>query len=249
MALTLYNFSQSTCSQKVRLVLWEKGIDFEDHLVDHKIREHLQPDYLKLNPNGVVLTIVHDGAVIIDSSVICEYLDELFPETSMSMPDAVGRAHMRKWMRYLEEVPTPAIRVPSFNQYLVKRYANLSDEAYAEMANNHPIRKHFYQRLAKSRFNDAETNEAHDRLQQTVDRVDAALAADERPWLMGDRLTIADVCLLPTIDRMADLGLASMWQGTHPHVEGWYQRFAALPSFEKTYYPGTRLTEIFGQAG
>ena len=249
MTLTLYNFAQSTCSQKVRLVLWEKGIEFEDHLVDHKTREHLQPAYLKLNPNGVVPTIVHDGAVVIDSSVICEYLDEVFPRTPMSMPDAVGRAHMRKWMRYLEEVPTPAIRIPSFNQYLVKRYANLSDEAYAEMADKHPIRKHFYQRLAKSRFSDAETDEAHDRLQQTVDRVEAALAADERPWLMGDRLTIADVCLLPTIDRMADLGLASMWQGTHPHVDGWYQRFAARPSFEKTYYPGTRLTEIFGQTG
>lgn len=249
MTLTLYNFSQSTCSQKVRLVLWEKGIAFEDRLVDHKSREHLQPEYLALNPNGVVPTLVHDGAVIIDSSVICEYLDEVFPDVPMSMPDPVGRAQMRKWLRYLEEVPTPAIRVPSFNKYLVKRYAGLSDEAYAEMAHTHPIRKHFYQRLAKSRFSDAETDEALDRLQQTLDRVEDALAADGRDWLMGDRLTLADVCLLPTIDRMADLGLASMWQGSHPAVEGWYTRFAARPAFEKTYYPGTRLTEIFDQAG
>ena len=65
----------------------------------------------------------------------------------------------------------------------------------------------------------------------------------------ADRLTIADICLLPTIDRMADLGLKAMWEGTHPHVTGWYDRFAARDSFAKTYYLGTRLTEIFESAG
>ena len=98
MTLTLYNFPQSTCSQKVRLSLWEKGLAFEDRIVDHKTREHLQPAYLALNPNGVVPTLVHDDAVIIDSSVICEYLDEVFPETSLSMGNPVDQAHMRKWL-------------------------------------------------------------------------------------------------------------------------------------------------------
>ena len=248
MTLTLYNFPQSTCSQKVRLSLWEKGLEFEDRIVDHKTREHLQPAYLALNPNGVVPTLVHDGAVIIDSSVICEYLDEVFPETSLSMGDPIGRAHMRKWLRYFEEVPTPAIRVPSFNQYLAKRYENMSEDQYAQMAENHPIRKHFYQRLGKSQFSGAETRESVERLQQAVDRVEAALGADARPWLMGDRLTIADICLLPTIDRMADLGLKAMWEDAHPNVTGWYNRFAAREAFARTYYPGTRLTEIFDSA-
>ena len=249
MTLTLYNFPQSTCSQKVRLVLWEKGLPFEDHIVDHKNREHLQPAYLALNPNGVVPTLVHDEAVIIDSSVIVEYLDEVFPEESMSMPDAVGRAHLRKWLRYFEEVPTPAIRVPSFNQYLVKRYETMTHDEYDRMAEDHPIRKHFYQRLAKKHFSDGETDEALDRLQQTVDRVEGALGADGRPWLMGDRLTVADACLLPTIDRAADLGLSSMWERFHPNVVAWYARYQERDSYKKTYYKGTRLTEIFASAG
>ncbi len=249
MTLTLYNFPQSTCSQKVRLSLWEKGLEFEDRIVDHRTREHLQPAYLALNPNGVVPTLVHDGAVIIDSSVICEYLDEVFPETSLSFDDPIGRAHMRKWLRYFEEVPTPAIRVPSFNRYLARRYENMSDDQYARMAENHPVRKHFYQRLGKHQFSDAETQESVERLQQTVDRVEAALGADARPWLMGDRLTVADICLMPTIDRMADLGLKAMWEESHPNVTGWYDRFAARDAFARTYYPGTRLTEIFDSAG
>lgn len=249
MTLTLYNFPQSTCSQKVRLVLWEKGLQFEDRIVDHKSREHLKSAYLALNPNGVVPTLVHDGDVIIDSSVIIEYLDEVFPEPSLSMPDPIGRAHMRKWLRYFEEVPTPAIRIPSFNKYLVKRYEALADEEYDRMAEDHPIRKHFYQRLGKNRFSDSETREASERLQQTVDRVEASLAVDGRPWLMGDRLTVADACLLPTIDRAADLGLSGMWQRSHPCVAAWYARYMARPAYSQTYYFGTRLTEIFESTG
>ena len=249
MGLTLYNFPQSTCSQKVRLSLWEKGLEFEDRIVDHKSREHLQPPYLKLNPNGVVPTLMHDGAAIIDSSVICEYLDEIFPERSLSMDDPVSQAHMRKWLRYFEEIPTPAIRVPSFNQYLAKRYENISDDQYAQMAENHPIRKHFFQRLDKIHFSDAETQESMDRLQQAIDRVEAALGADKRPWLMGDRLTIADICLMPNIDRMADLGLKAKWEDAHPNVTAWYDRFVAREAFARTYYPGTRLTEIFQSTG
>jgi len=249
MTLTLYNFSQSTCTQNVRLSQWEKGLAFEDRTVDHKTREHLYPAYLAPNPNGVVPTLVHDGAVIINSSVICEYLDEVFPENSLSMSEPVGQAHMRKWLRYFEEVPTPAIRVPSFNQYLARRYETMSDDQYTQMAENQSIRKHFYQRLGKNQFSDAETRESIDRLQQTVDRVGAALGADGRPWLIGDRLTIADICLMPTIDRMADLGLQSMWEEAHPNVTGWYDRFAARDAFARTYYRCTRLTEIFDSAG
>jgi len=71
MILTLYNCPQSTCSQKVRLSRWKKGLAFEDRPVDRKTRKHLHPAYLALNPNGVVPTLVHNGAVIINSSVIC----------------------------------------------------------------------------------------------------------------------------------------------------------------------------------
>ena len=151
MPLKLYNFPQSTCSQKVRLTLWEKHIEFVDRPVDSTKREHLSDWYLELNPNGVVPTLLHDEAVIIDSSVIIEYLDEVFPEHSLTPADPVSRAHMRKWLRYFEEVPTPSIRVPSFNKYLSKRFDKLSQEQFETFVDNHPIRKQFYKRMRKNR--------------------------------------------------------------------------------------------------
>ena len=248
MSLKLYNFPQSTCSQKVRLTLWEKGIEFDDRPVDSTKREHLSDWYLKLNPNGVVPTLIHDDAVIIDSSVIMEYLDEVFPDCPLIPADPVARAHMRKWLRYFEEVPTPAVRVPSFNQYLSKRFEKLSQEQFDTFADNHPIRKQFYKKMRKEHgFDQRESDSAADRLRQTIDRMEKGLEKSGGPWLMGTDLTLADYAIVPTIDRMRDLGLEELWVD-HPMVSAWFERVRERPAYEKTYYKGTRLSEIYDGA-
>ena len=244
--LTLYCFPQSTCSQKVRLALWEKGIPFEERHVDHKNREHLSDWYLKLNPNGVVPTLTDGDDVIIDSSVILEYLEEVYPDHAMSPDNPVKRAHMRKWLRYLEEVPTPAIRIPSFNKHLAKRYENMADDAYQAMAEEHPVRKHFYKRMNKTGFSAEETAESIDRLDSAAQRVADALEAHGKDWIMGDMLTIVDPAYMPTVDRMIDLGLGDMIFD-RPALNAWYERYAKRPAFEKTFYDGARLTDIFGK--
>ena len=243
--ITLYCFPQSTCSQKVRLALWEKNIAFEERHVDHKSREHLSDWYLKLNPNGVVPTLTDGDAVIIDSSVILEYLEDVYPEHEMSPRDFVKRAHMRKWLRYLEEVSTPAIRVPSFNKFLAKRYEKMEDDAYQAMAEAHPVRKHFYKRLNKTGFSAEETSEALDRLDVAARRVAEALKDHGKDWIMGDMLTIVDAAYMPTVDRMIDLGLNDLI-ARYPALNAWYDRYASRYAFAKTYYKGARLTDIFG---
>ena len=96
-AIELYNAPQSTCSQKVRLTLAEKGLAFKEYRLKLFAGDQLRPEYLALNPNGVVPTVVHDGTPIIDSSVIMEYLDEVFPWPRLSPSDPKQRAEMRGW--------------------------------------------------------------------------------------------------------------------------------------------------------
>ena len=80
MSLELFHAHNSTCSQKVRLCLTEKGIrDWISRPVDISKRENLSPEFLAINPNGVVPAFCHDGRSIIKSAVMCEYLDEIFP--------------------------------------------------------------------------------------------------------------------------------------------------------------------------
>src|SRR3979490_325498 len=94
--LVLFNAPQSTCSQRVRFVLQAKGLAFEERKLDLFAGDQLKPDYLKINPTGVVPSLMHDGRVVIDSSVIMEYLDEVFPAPERLVPcDAGGRAAMR----------------------------------------------------------------------------------------------------------------------------------------------------------
>jgi glutathione S-transferase len=102
--LELYNTPHSTCSQKVCICLVEKNLEWTDQQVNLATKEHLSPKYLKINPNGVVLTFIHNGTIITDPSVICEYIDEVFPEPAQ-------KAAMRAWLRFIEEVPTVAVRV------------------------------------------------------------------------------------------------------------------------------------------
>jgi glutathione S-transferase len=239
--LELLNAPHSTCSQKVRICLNEKNLSFAERHINLAAREHLTPDYLALNPNGVVPTLIHDGNVIIDSSVICEYLDEVFPDPPLAPRDPVGRAHLREWLRYLEEVPTAAIRVPSFHMVLASRFAGQSDaEFVAKEADIRPIRKNFYRRMGPHGFDAEEVAASLDELDRTLQRMEAALARG--PWLMG-AYGLADIVVTPSIDRMADLGLGRDWPQRHPRVAAWWGRMQARPAFQKAYYPGSRLSE------
>ena len=205
--------------------------------------EHLTPEYLALNPNGVVPTLVHDGIAIIDSSVILEYLDEMFPEVSMMRPDPVSKARLRKWLRFFEEVPTPAVRYPSFHLALVKNFQHLSEEAFAAAADARPLRREFYKRMGQDGFTDAEIEKSIADIRLTAERMEGALA-ETGPWLMGEMFTVADCAVAPSIDRMEDLGFAGLWQDC-PHVAAWLEAMKARPSYDKTYYPGARLSEIY----
>ena len=248
MTIELYHTHHSTCSQKVRICLAEKGLpdadkDWIAHEVDLGKFEHLTPEYLKINPNGVVPALVHDGVVLIESSAIVEYLDEVFPDPPLSPADPVGRARMRAWMRYIEEVPTVAVRVPSFADLLAPmRYSDYSDEKFAGHADRLPLRKRFYQRMTKKGFGEEDINYAKEQIRQTCERIDRAIVEDGGPWIMGAQFTLADVLVAPLIDRMDDMGYADLWEDDLPAMTGWFEVLQARPSFQATFYPGSRIS-------
>lgn len=240
--LALYHSPISTCSQKVRLCLHEKELEFESRVVNLGAFEHLTPEYLAINPNGVVPTLVHDDVTVVDSSVIMEYLDEAFPERSLMPEELDQRARVRAWMRYIEEVPTVAIRYPSFNMVLVDSFANQSPEEFAAGADSRPLRKHFYQQMGQNGFEEKDVANSLERLRQTAERMQVALATT--PYIAGPKLTIADLAVAPTFDRLSDLGLTDVWKGLD-RVADWWQSIRERPSFDSAFYPGTRLSEVY----
>jgi glutathione S-transferase len=241
--LELYNAPQSTCSQKVRLTLAEKGLEFVEHKLKLFQNDQLKPEYLKLNPNGVVPTLVDGGIPIIDSSVIMEYLDEEYPETSLTPARTKERAKMRAWLRFFEEVPTVAVRFPSYNAAFARHFSTMSDDEFQSLAKSKPLRDTFLGEMDKTKgFSIDKLKSAEDSITKTVTRMETALVAND--YLLGPKLTLADFCVLPSMIRMEDLGYDFLWKDK-PGVKAWLVRIKNRPSFKAAFYSGSLLSEQY----
>ena len=245
MEFVLYNAPQSTCSQKARITLLEKGLTYSEHKLDLFKGDQLTPEYTAINPNGVVPSLVHDGVPVIDSSVIMEYLQEIVPDPSLAPERAIDRAHMREWMRFFEEVPTPAIRVPSYNLVFLRHFQSMTDEEFIAFGESKPLRKDFFLKMGRTGYSDDEMRQSLNRLRLTVERMESALD-DGRTYLLGD-FSLADICVLPTFLRMNDIGLSTLWSES-PGVARWFDAASTRPAVRDAMYPGSLLSEKYGES-
>jgi glutathione S-transferase len=243
MAYKLYNAPQSTCSQRVRFVLNSKKLTFDEVKLNLLAGDQLKPDYLKLNPNGVVPTLDHDGQIVIDSTVITEYLDEIEPDQSFTPEDPVARARMRALMHFIDEMPAAAVRVPTFNLAFLPNFQKMSRVDFVAMAESKPLRKEFMMTMGQTGFPKAEMDAALARLRRAYERMDAEIEKSGGPWLLGKDISLADVAVMPALVRMDDLGMPD-WQDL-PRVVTWFENIRAQPAFQPTYYHGSLLSERF----
>ena len=126
--LTLYDFGNSVCCQKVRITLRAKALDWESVKVDLFKAEQYDQKYLKLNPRGMVPTLVHDGKPIIKSTLICEYLDDAFPEPRLKPADPELQARMRLWSKMVDEGLFEGVTELSFSAMFRERMRNMPEE-------------------------------------------------------------------------------------------------------------------------
>ena len=240
MPLELFHHAASTCSQKVRLCLAEKGVaDWISRPVDLAANEHLSEAFLGINPNGVVPAIRIDGRIVVESSVICELLDETYaPTGSLSPSDPISRAQMRAWLRYIDEVPSMAIRVPSFQAWFLPKFQRMSDLEYEAFKQANPLRRPFMSRFDRREgFSAGDQEIAEWQLRQSFERMAQSLASSA--WLCSASYGIADICMFPLVARLEDLRLMRLLDGL-PAVRDWYSRALARPSYATAFYQGSR---------
>lgn len=239
--IELYHNDMSVCAQKVRLVLAEKKLTWEGHHLNLRAGDQQKLEYLKLNPNAVVPTLVDDGTVIIESTVISEYLDDAYPEPLLRPKDPVDRAHMRLWTKQLDEGVHAATSVVS--SAIAFRYQKLAI-GMEELERFHhkmpdPIkRERSWENVTKgieSRY----FPEAIKRFDRLLGDVETALT--ESPWLAGKEFSLADIGYAPYITRLDHLQLQFLWDN-RPHIHGWYERLmerrAYREALEDWFNPG-----------
>ncbi|MCZ6845860.1 MAG: glutathione S-transferase family protein, partial [Alphaproteobacteria bacterium] len=148
------------------------------------------------------------------------------------------------WLRFIDEVPSMAVRVPSFQNRFLDRFKAMSEEEYAAFREQNTLRREFFMRLNRTGFSDQEYDNSIRQLEMTVARIETALA--NGPWLVGDQYTIADICVAPLFQRMEDLGMSDIWAES-PRVADWFERMKARPAYQEAFYEGSRLTDQLDQ--
>jgi len=231
--LTLYHGATSVCAAKVRITLAEKGkrkgADWDGPLLDLHKGDQFDPAYLKLNPNAVVPTLVDGDRVVIESTVINEYLDDIFPEPRLSPAEPYGRARMRLWTRQEESVHEEINTLTIALIFRPGELARPEAEREARLAKRpDPDKRAKWRELLDKGGESPLVDKALRRFVRLFAEMDRALAGG--PWLLGDEYSLADIGMTAYIDRLGQLQFEGLW-ASFPRVGDWLARVRARPSF------------------
>lgn len=231
--LELYHGKTAVCAVKARLAVVEKGVDWQGHILDLFKGDQFNSDYLKLNPKAVVPTLVHNGKVIVESTLICEYLDEVFPDPALMPSDPYQRARVRLWGKTVDEKLHLGVASFSFSALYREKLAAMTPEARQAHFDN--MADFDLREVEMSTFelgvDSPHVMRAIQSYEKAFDEIDKWLSSGG-PWIMGKNYSLAEIYLTPYLFRLECLGLLDIWLDHLPQVQDWYSRIKSRPSFK-----------------
>lgn len=250
--LSLYHHGSSVCAAKVRLCLEEKGLPWDGHYIDILKGEQFTDSYRNINPRAVVPTLIHDNFIVTDSTVICEYLEDMFPASPLRPKEP--RAHVKslQWTKAVDEELHPACAELTFaasHRFTVLKLGERKVEEFLNSTPEKSVKLGWHNRkkeIVKHGF-DAPGVAGKVRLYDSYLRK-MELELGQNNWLAGDDFSIADVAMIPYVMRLDMLAMSSMWKnGRLPRVEMWLKACKARPSFDPAIWkwmPQDLITDL-----
>ena len=193
MSLKLYHAEPVANSLKSLIPLKEKGLEFESRYVDlHKFEQH-EPWFVKINPEGQVPVLDHDGVIITHTTVINEYLEDAFPEAPPLRPaDPVGKARMRYWNKFIDEHVMNYVSMWGWHRLIGVIARGIEEGEFEQLVERIPLYEQREKwRTARSGFDEKDLANATRKIEVAVDKVEEQLKQTQ--WLAGDMFTLADI--------------------------------------------------------
>ncbi|MDT8399390.1 MAG: glutathione S-transferase family protein [Pseudomonadales bacterium] len=234
-SLILYHHGSSACAAKVRFALAEKALDWESVYIDILAGEQFRADYLAVNPKGVVPTLKHRDRIIVESTLICEYLEDCFPSNALYPSDPYEKLLVRYWTKAVDEELHPACSALTYvvsHRHTILRngVGNFEDFLKTDGAGGLAARTLKWQWLQEGLSAPGAAGKIRLYLSY-LDRMEEALMHSD--WLVGSHFSMADVALAPYVNRLMALAMEGAWQhGRRPRVEAWFQRIQHRSGFQ-----------------
>src|ERR1700722_26083 len=209
--LELYHNINSVCAQKVRIALYEKNQKVKEHLLTLQGDQN-DPEYMKLNPNGVVPTLVHNGLVVTESSLILYYIDDAFPEPPLMPKTPAARHRVRMYNKLIDEYVHNSCTIITFATAFRPRFLKVPREQWLAEINKAPLKRRAeYKRSVIEHGLDSEF--VRDALHQH-EKLISWMSQDlkDGPYLAGSEFSNADCAVIPYILRLQLLKLNAMWE-------------------------------------
>jgi glutathione S-transferase len=231
--LELWHHGSSACAAKVRVFLEEKKIKWVGHYVDILSGGQFNKEFLYLNTKAMVPVLRHEGKLITESTIICEYLEDCFPSLPLYPVDPYERVKVKYWTKIVDEEWHPACSaltyITSHRHTILRSGLGSFEEFMASGTEPSTARKLKWQWLQEGFKAPGAMERINDYL-KFMDKMEVDLS--KNTWLCGRQYTMADAAVTPYVNRLAVLGMHEVWEnGRLPHVEKWFQRIQERPSF------------------
>ena len=231
--LELYHGGPGANSLKALLPLKEKRLEFTSHLMNLLQFEQHEPWFVKINPNGQVPVLVHDGKVLTESTVINEYVDEAFPDIPLRPADAYGRARMRVWTKFVDEYFCPALSFLGWHAMIKTAVRNLSKEEFEARVARIPLKEQRdkWRESAAQVWTPEQLDDWRRRVRASIQRMETGMVG---PWMLGEQYTLADVSLFSMLIGMPERYADIVNPKDSPRVVDWYARMMERPAVQAT---------------
>lgn len=246
--LDLYHWEPNANSGKPIIALLEKEVEFTSHYTDLLNFDQHEPEYLKMNPNGTIPTLVHDGYVLTESSQMGEYIDAAFDGPPLRPDDPVQRWRMRYWTKYFDNFFGPSLSMIGWSIFVGPMVRQKDPEELQRKINRIPLkeRRVAWETAIYNKFTEEQLAESSRRVQYGIQVFERALA--DFPYVAGPTYSLADINIFCMTYSLPTMQEEHVNEEKTPNLMAWLRRVYARPAIDKTFtYGQTQLTERIGE--